>query len=339
MATWWAAHVVANVALALRSLIITVLAAFIVSSALELPVAWLTAHRLRRGVATALVLAGLVVSLMTMGVVVGALVARQITHLLTHAPDVAASLTRSVDRLTHATVNPHDVAQRVRELVPAGSGHASSPWLHRSLSTIGQFGNVLTALFVTFYLTAEGPQIREHVCRRLPADSQAEVMRAWELAVDKTSAYFIARLLLAGLRAVILATMLLSLGVPYWLALAIWFGVVAEFIPVIGTALGVALPVAVALGTSPTAAFVVLVGLTLVTQVRNLVLAPRLSRRAVNVHPAIAFIAVIAAARLVGPAGTLVAIPVVATAQAFISTYVKRHDLAVTSNLLDPPSV
>ena len=53
-----------------------------------------------------------------------------------------------------------------------------------------------------------------------------------------------------------------------------------------------------------------------------------------NIHPAVAFGTVIVGASLLGVVGTLLAVPVAATVQAFVSTYIRRHEL-VDSELLD----
>lgn len=331
---WWSSRLVVSVATSLRTVIITIVASFVVASALELPVARLTRAGLRRGLATAIVLIGLVLSLIGLTTVVGALVAHQVMHLVTHAPEIAARAVSSLNHTLHTHFSAEDVRRRLAALSNHASASGSHAWEAKSLSTVGQLGNVLMGLLITFYFTAEGPQMRRFVCSLTPPDSQSEMMRAWEIAVEKTSNYFVSRLVLSALRIVVLGITLLVLHVPAWLALALWFGVVAEFIPVIGTALGVALPVMVALTVSPTTALITLIVLTVFTQIRNMILAPRISRRAVNVHPAVAFVAVVAVAKVVGPAGTLLAIPVVATVQAFVVSYVTRHDLVATSDLL-----
>ena len=46
-----------------------------------------------------------------------------------------------------------------------------------------------------------------------------------------------------------------------------------------------------------------------------------------NIHPAVAFGSVLVGAALLGSVGALLAVPAAATVQAFVSTYVKRHEL------------
>jgi predicted PurR-regulated permease PerM len=134
-------------------------------------------------------------------------------------------------------------------------------------------------------------------------------------------------MLLAVLNASFFAIVLLVLGVPYWLPLAIWTGLVSEFIPTVGTYLGIGLPALVALANQPSDALWVVVFGTLYQQLENYLIAPRITARTVHMHPAVALGAVIVGATLFGALGALVAIPVVAAIQSVIETYGRRYDI------------
>jgi predicted PurR-regulated permease PerM len=47
----------------------------------------------------------------------------------------------------------------------------------------------------------------------------------------------------------------------------------------------------------------------------------------VEIHPAVAFGSVIAGAALLGAVGALISIPVTATLQGFLGTYIRRYEL------------
>ena len=123
------------------------------------------------------------------------------------------------------------------------------------------------------------------------------------------------------------AVFLLVLGVPYWLLLAIWTGLVSQFIPTIGTYLAIVLPALIALAEQPRDALWVVIFGTLYQQIENYLLAPHVTSRTVFIHPAVAFGAVIAGVALFGPLGGLVAIPVVAAIEAVVQTYWHRYEL------------
>lgn len=147
------------------------------------------------------------------------------------------------------------------------------------------------------------------------------MLRAWEIAVDKTSGYLYSRGLRALISAVARFIMLALLDVPYALALAVWVGVVSQFIPVIGTYLAAAMPMLAAFAGDLWYAVVVLVFVVVYQQFENYLIQPKLTSKTVDIHPVVAFGSVIAGTALLGVVDTLIAIPAVATLQTFFGAY------------------
>jgi predicted PurR-regulated permease PerM len=110
-------------------------------------------------------------------------------------------------------------------------------------------------------------------------------------------------------------------------ALALWVGVLSQFVPAIGTYLAGALPVIIALLNEAGDGVVVIVFLVVYQQVENYLLAPRITARTMQLHPAVAFGTVIAGAALFGPIGAVLALPSAAIIQAFGSTLIERHEV------------
>ena len=132
------------------------------------------------------------------------------------------------------------------------------------------------------------------------------------------------------------------IDVPYWLPLGIWTGVVSQFIPTMGTYLGGALPVLFAFGASTVDGIAVIVFIIVYQQIENYLFAPRISKRTMNIHPAVAFGAVVVGGAVGGAMGALIAIPIVASIQSLIETYGRRYELIPEIELHDageaPPS-
>jgi predicted PurR-regulated permease PerM len=117
------------------------------------------------------------------------------------------------------------------------------------------------------------------------------------------------------------------LGVPYALALAVWVGLVSQFIPTGGTYLAGALPILIAFTENPWDALWVLCFVVVYQQFENYLPQPRIAARTVAIHPAVAFGSVIAGTALLGAVGALIAIPVTATPQGFFTAYVRRCEV------------
>jgi predicted PurR-regulated permease PerM len=117
------------------------------------------------------------------------------------------------------------------------------------------------------------------------------------------------------------------IGVPYPLALGLWVGLVSQFVPTVGTYLAGALPVLIALLNQPVDAVWVLLYVVAYQQFENIVLSPRITARTMALHPAVAFGAVIAGGAIMGPIGSLLALPAAASIQALVSTYLHRYEV------------
>lgn len=153
------------------------------------------------------------------------------------------------------------------------------------------------------------------------------MLRAWEIAVDKTGGYIYSRGLMALVSGFAHYILLEILGITYAPVLAVWVGLVSQFLPTIGTYLAGALPMLIAFTVNPWYALWVLGFVVIYQQFENYVLQPKLTARTVDIHPAVAFGSVVAGTALLGAVGALIAIPAVATLQAFLGAYVKRYDV------------
>ncbi|MFH1103761.1 MAG: AI-2E family transporter [Actinomycetota bacterium] len=313
----------------LRSLLVIIGISLFLSIALEPGVNFLARKGWKRGLGTGVMFLALVASV---GLFIGLmipLIIDQVTRLVTKLPEYIDQASQflarfgidfSSARLSEAV---HNIDQDLNSFAAdiAGSIFGVGQAL---LSTVFQ---LLTIGLFTFYMTADGPKLRRTVCSLLPAGRQIEVLRVWEIAIDKTGAYFYSRTLLAGFAAAVGWAVFTVVGIPYALALALWMAVLSQFVPVVGTYLGGALPLLIALLESPGKAIAVVIYVIVYQQIENYLLAPRITARTMALHPAVAFGSAIAGGTLLGVPGTLMALPAAATIQAFVTTYVDRHQV------------
>ena len=76
---------------------------------------------------------------------------------------------------------------------------------------------------------------------------------------------------------------------------------------------------------------------TVYQQLENYVFTPKISRRTMDVHPAVALGSVIAGAALFGAIGAIIGIPVAAVLLAILDTFRQRHELVPELASLQPP--
>ncbi|MFG3227864.1 AI-2E family transporter [Kitasatospora sp. NPDC048194] len=315
----------------LIDLFVMLLVAFFLSLALEPAVDRMAARGVRRGVGTFLVFVAVAVAVVGFLAALGTLLVDQVGKIAGDLPHLVDTLIAWVNRTFHQDLSLGELQKRLLKDSGTVEGYAQQAagnvWGVSSTLIGGLFQTFTVGLF-TFYFTAEGPRVRRTVCSLLPPSKQGEVLRAWEIALAKTGGYLYSRALLAVVSAAGHWVMFELIGLPYSAALAIWVGVMSQFVPTIGTYLAGALPVLVALTVEPVDALWVLAFTVVYQQIENYVLHPRITARTVDVHPAVAFGAVIAGAALLGAVGALIAIPAAATLQGFVGTYVRRYEVA-----------
>ncbi|WP_418961507.1 AI-2E family transporter [Streptomyces tritici] len=313
----------------LVGLLINILIAFFLALAIEPAVGRMAARGMRRGLATFLVF--LTVAVVGIGFVVllGSMLAGQIVEMVEDFPQYLDSLIHWINQTFHTELSRVEVQDSVlrSDWLRKYVQNSATGVLDVSATVLGGLFRLLTIFLFSFYFAADGPRLRRALCSVLPPHRQAEVLRAWEIAVDKTGGYLYSRGLMALCSGVAHYVLLEILGVPYAPALAVWVGLVSQFIPTIGTYLAGALPMLIAFTVNPWYALWVLAFVVVYQQFENYVLQPKLTARTVDIHPAVAFGSVVAGTALLGAVGALIAIPAVATLQAFLGAYVKRYDV------------
>lgn len=314
----------------LSSLLVIGLVSLFLSLAIEPGVAKLARRGWRRGRATMLIILGIVVGALFFVVAIGTLVGTQ-----------AADLAQNSDRYVNRTVdflndnlNTDIDAQKVNDSIQDPDGPVQKfirgqqgTAIKLSVTALGLLLQAFSILLFTFYMVADGPKLRRAICSRLKPDRQERVLATWELAIEKTGGYLYSRALLAGVSALVHWIAFQSLGTAAPVALAVWVGLVSQFIPVIGTYIAGVLPVLITFIDSPVKALIVILVIIAYQQLENFLVAPKITARTMEIHPAISFGSAIAGGALLGPVGAVLGLPVAAMAVALVGASGERHEL------------
>lgn len=316
----------------LIGLLINILIAFFLALAIEPAVGRMSARGMRRGLATFIVFFAVFVAAAGFVFLLGSMLAGQIVDMVEGFPKYLDSVIRWINDTFRTELSRVEIQESLlrSDWLRKYVQNSASGVLDISATVLGGLFKLLTIFLFSFYFAADGPRLRRTLCSLLPPAKQTEVLRAWEIAVDKTGGYLYSRGLMALISGVAHYILLEILGVPYAPALAVWVGLVSQFIPTIGTYLAGALPMLIAFTINPWYALWVLGFVVIYQQFENYVLQPKLTSKTVDIHPAVAFGSVVAGTALLGAVGALIAIPAVATLQAFLGAYVKRY--AVTDD-------
>lgn len=320
----------------LRDLLVVLLVSLFLSFAMEPAVNWLARRGWKRGLGTAVVFLAFTVAAAGFVAAMASVLADQITKLIDAAPGYLADIEQWADRQFSIQISTDDLRAQFTEGGSAASllGNVAGNLVSVGSTLVNVAIQMLTVALFTFYLVADGPRLRRLVCSALAPARQAAVMRGWELAIDKTGGYIYSRTLLAVAAFLVHWAAFAIIGVPFPIPLAMWVGVLSQFVPVVGTYLAGLLPLLIALLDTPISALWVAVVVLAYQQIENYLLAPRVTAHTMNIHPAVAFGSVLVGAAVLGSAGALLAVPAAATVQAFVSTYIKRHEL-IESDLFE----
>src|SRR5690606_1314315 len=231
------------------SFLLLVVVAWFLSLAMEPAVSRLSDH-MRRGAAAALVMAGLGLFAVAFLVLFGQLFVEQVALLVGGLPDVLTAVVEWVNRQFGTNYQVSDILESFKLTPQEAAGYAQG-LLAGVLGVLGTLAglvfNAFSLMLLTFYLSADGPRARRWLARLLPGRSQQVFTSVWDIALAKTGGYVAARLILSLINGALSTLVFLLLGMPSWLALGVWTGVVAQFVPTIGTYIAIALPVVVGL--------------------------------------------------------------------------------------------
>ncbi|HSJ90603.1 MAG TPA: AI-2E family transporter [Ilumatobacter sp.] len=289
------------------------------------------AHRgWRRGRATGAILLGVLV---TIGVFIGAigtLVGTQIADLMQNSESYIRDTVDALNDTFGSTLNADEVVEEfnrpdgpVQQFIDAQQDRV----VNLSLQALNGLLQALSVLLFTYYIVADGPRLRRAICSRLRPDRQRQVLAAWELAINKTGGYLYSRALLSLLSAFFHWVVFQAAGIQAPIPLALWVGLVSQFLPVVGTYIAGVLPVLIAFLDDPVKAAIVLGFIVVYQQVENYFFAPRITARTMELHPAVAFGSALAGFALLGGAGAILALPAAAMLQAVVGEWGERHDV------------
>jgi predicted PurR-regulated permease PerM len=322
----------------LASLIIMVFVAVFVAVAVEPPVHYLTKRGWRRGAAAGAVFLVVFLIFVTFFVALAPLFVDQVSELITALPGYIESVSLLAEDWFGVELSTETLQEEAAGLsgIISGAGGTIVGGVMSVTTGIASFLFFATTVTLfSFYIVADLPQLQRTILSTMPEERQRDALHVWDVAVEKMGGYIYSRLILALVSATLTAAVLAFFGVPFAIPLGLWVGVLSQFIPVVGTYLGAILPVVVALSAQGTATMLwVIVYFVAYQQVENFVIAPRITRRTMEIHPAISIGAIIVGSLLLGPLGVILALPMTGIVQALISETRKRHDV-----ILDAPKI
>ncbi|MCY4273467.1 MAG: AI-2E family transporter [bacterium] len=313
----------------LRSLLVIVLLSFFLSFALEPAVNRMERMGIRRGMGTGIVFLALLAAVGLFLWAIGTVLADQVGEFADDAPGYINDIEGWVEDTFDIEVDAQGLLDEFQEggAVANLATRLADNLINLGATVLQVLFQILTVALFTFYLVAQGPRLRRNVCSLLSPDYQRQVLNIWNLAIDKTGGYIYSRLILAVVSFLVHWLVFWLVGAPFPMPMALWVGLISQFVPVVGTYIAGALPVLIGLLDQPSTGLAILIAIVVYQQVENYLLQPKVTAHTMEIHVTVAFGSVIAGSLLLGAVGAAMALPAAATLQAFLSSYLERHEV------------
>lgn len=313
----------------LKTLIVILLVSFFLSFALEPAVNRMERVGIRRGVGTGIMFLALLAAVGLFLWAIGTVLADQIGEFADDAPDYINDIEGWVEDTFDIEIDAQGLLDEFQEggAVANLATRLADNLINLGATVLQVLFQILTIVLFTFYLVAEGPKLRRNICSLLSPEHQRQVLSIWNLAIDKTGGYIYSRLILAAISFLVHWLVFWLVDAPFPMPMAMWVGLISQFVPVIGTYIAGALPVLIGLLDKPSTGLAILIAIVVYQQVENYLLQPKVTAHTMEIHVTVAFGSVIVGGLLLGAVGAVLALPAAATVQAFLSSYLGRHEV------------
>ena len=300
--------------------------AFILAAAMRPTVNRLAARGIPRGAGIALhyvVLIGLVAGFLWL-VVPRAI--DQVDNALGGIPTTRSDLG---EQTRQSTGIKHDILaglQRRLDELPSGD-QLIDPALEVTRLVFEVGLGIFFVLASAAYWIFERDRAEDLLCSLLPRPKRKRVRDTWELIDAKLGAYVRGQAVLIVLVGTVLSLVFWAIGLPYWILLGAFAGVV-EIIPVIGPLVAGGLAVGVGLTVSWQTALAAGLAVLAVRLLEDYLVIPRLLGDAVGLTPLVVLVSVTACGLLFGGFAIILAIPLAAVIATLIDVIVRDKDPA-----------
>jgi predicted PurR-regulated permease PerM len=203
--------------------------------------------------------------------------------------------------------------------------------IHPAVSITTKAFEALVGIFFTFacaaYWLFERDRFVDVVCSLIPRPKRKTVRDTWTLIDMKLGAYVRGQGLLIMFVALVLSGAFWAIGLPYWILVGLFAGLV-EIVPVIGPLAAGGLAIAVGLTQSTALGAEAGLCVLAVRLLEDYLIVPRVLGEATGLSPLVVLISVTATGILFGGFAVILAIPIAAVLVTLINVVVRDLDPA-----------
>ena len=300
------------------AVLVVILMSSFIAVGLDPVVRSLVRRGLRRTVAVAIVIMGFLLALGVIALIVIPPLVQQGQTFLSNAPGAMRSLDTSSAPIPTLLRHYHLVDKIKANSTPARlsqyASQSASGFLTVGKALLGFTFTALTVLILTLYMLANLPGIKRSAYRLLPASRRPRAQLLTEDILDRIGGYVLGNVATSVIASALSFIALFAIRVPYALPVALLVGVL-DIVPLVGGLIAVVLSVGIAALHGLPTALATLVVMTLLRQLEDYWIQPRVMKRTVNVPPAATLVAALIGGAVLGVIGVLLSVPAAAAIQ------------------------
>ena len=315
----------------LRDLVLLVLTAIVIASAIEPSVAFFIRHRIPR------FLAALLVYVLVFGSVFSLLyfffppIIADAAGFLSAMPQYLDTInaSSSVPNIANATSivgGQQGVQSFVQTLLSLQSAFSASSGgtLQLFVTFFGGIFSLSLVIVLSFYFALQDTGVDDFLRMVMPVAYEDYSVDRWKRSQKKIGLWMQGQILLSVIVGILVYLGLLIIGIPYALLLAV-FTALAEIIPIFGSLIAGTIAAIVAFSTGGVPLGLIVAGLyVVVNQFESNLIYPLIVKKIVGLPPLLVIVALIAGYTLAGFLGVLLSVPVAAVVLEFITDFDKR---------------
>jgi predicted PurR-regulated permease PerM len=315
----------------LRDLVLLVLTAIVIASAIEPEISFFIRRRIPRFFAAILVYVLVFGSVFSLIYFFFPPIIGDAAGFLSAMPQYLDTLkaSGSFPSLTNATSmigGSHDLQSFVQTLFSLQSmfSAGSGSLLQVFVMFFGGIVSFMMVIVLSFYFALQDTGVDDFLRLVMPSEYEDYSVDLWKRAQKKIGLWMQGQILLSVIVAILVYLGLLIIGIPYALLLAV-FTAFAEIIPIFGSLMAGAIAVIVAYSSGGLALGAVVMGLYIVVnQFESNLIYPLIVKKVVGVPPLMVIVALVAGYTLAGFLGVLLSVPIAAVVLELITDFDKR---------------
>lgn len=296
----------------LSNVLVILLFAIVIASAVSPFVGWFEKRRIPRVVAVLLLYLMVVALLVVLSSLVIPSVSKDLSSLNTYLPKIAQQVSSSLENVQKGAPKYFDFVSEIQNILDVLSGYLqqfSQSALNLAISAFGGVFSFVAIIVISFYLSVQKKGVENFLTAVAPERYEGYVIDLWKRVEVKVGLWLQGQLLLALVMGLIVYVGLSLLKVKFALVLAI-LAMVMEIVPVAGPVLAAIPAILIAFITEPSLALWVTVFYIVAQQFESHVLVPLVIGKTTGLNPIVVILAILIGGQLAGITGALLGVPV-----------------------------